>query len=500
MKKSNIIILDTTLRDGEQVPGCQLNTVEKVEVAKQLERLGVDVIEAGFPISSPTDMQSVKAIASEVKNATICALSRGVDKDIDAAYEAVRGAVAPRIHTFLPISDIQMENVIRKSRTQVLELITHTVSRAKSYVSDVEWSGMDASRADIQFLIDCCKAAIKAGATTINVPDTVGYATPDEHGQMVRDLITAIPEFTRDIILSVHVHNDLGLATANSLAGVLHGARQVECTINGLGERAGNTALEEIVMILQTRYKSQFATRIRSKQIMKTSKLISSLMHMQVQKNKAIVGANAFAHSSGIHQDGILKQRNTFEIMDPADVGVDQSLLTLTARSGRAALTHHLKRLGFTLTKEQIDVKYHEFIALADKKKEIHDDDLLVMMGAAPTKDGARLAVFQVTTGTSPITPTATVVLDIDGQTHTASATGNGPIDAAFKSVDIITKRQVALDEYLVQAITGGSNDLGKVHVQVTFKDRQYRGFGSDTDVIVASVKAYVDAVNKIRS
>lgn len=500
MSKQRIIIFDTTLRDGEQVPGCQLNTVEKVEVAKQLERLGVDVIEAGFPISSPQDMQSVKAIATEVKHATVCALSRGVEKDIDAAYEAVRGAVAPRIHTFLPISDIQMENVIRKSRSQVLDLITHTVSHAKSYVSDVEWSGMDASRADIAFLIECCKAAIKAGATTINVPDTVGYATPEEHGHMVQSLITAIPEFVKDIILSVHVHNDLGLATANSLAGVRNGARQVECTINGLGERAGNTALEEIVMILQTRYKKTYLTGIKSKQILKTSKLISSLMHMQVQKNKAIVGANAFAHSSGIHQDGILKKRDTFEIMDPADVGVDQSLLTLTARSGRAALSHHLKRLGFDLSKEQLDTRYHEFVALADKKKEIHDDDLLVMMGAPSQKRGAYLSVFQVVTGTSPITPTATVTLTIDGVAHTQSSTGNGPIDAAFRSVDAILKKKVILDEYLVQAITGGSDDLGKVHVQITYQNRQYRGFGSDTDVLVASVKAYIDALNTVIS
>lgn len=499
MKKNKIIIFDTTLRDGEQVPGCQLNTVEKVQVAKQLERLGVDVIEAGFPISSPQDMVSVQAIAAEVQNATICALARGVEKDIDAAYEAVRGAAAPRIHTFLPISDIQMENVIKKDRETVLQMIQKTVSHARKHVSDVEWSGMDASRADIDFLIRCCRVAIDAGATTINVPDTVGYATPHEHGEMVRRLVTAIPEFAQDIILSVHVHNDLGLATANSLAGVLQGARQVECTINGLGERAGNTALEEIVMVLHTRYKSRFTTAIKSKQLMKTSKLVSSLMHMQVQKNKAIVGANAFAHSSGIHQDGILKKRDTFEIMNPSDVGVDQSLLTLTARSGRAALSHHLKRLGYTMTKEELDMRYHEFITIADKKKEVNDDDLLVMMGATPvTRYGARLAVFQVTTGTSPITPTATVVLEIDGKMHTASAVGNGPIDAAFKSVDTITRKSVVLDEYLVQAITGGSNDLGKVHVQITHKGMPYHGFGSDTDVLVASVKAYVDAINKI--
>ena len=379
--KKQIYIFDTTLRDGEQVPGCQLNTFEKVEVAKQLQLLGVDIIEAGFPISSPQDFASVQEISRQIQNARVCALARGVEKDIDVAYASIKEAESPRIHTFLPISDIQIENIMHKSRSEVLALIRHTVSYARKYVSDVEWSGMDASRADIDFLTDACQTAIDAGATTINITDTVGYAVPHEFGIMIRDLVKRIPRFTEDIILSVHVHNDLGLATANSLVGVQEGARQIECTMNGLGERAGNSALEEIVMVIQTRYKKQFRLNINSKQIYKTSQMVSNLMHMPVQRNKAIVGLNAFAHSSGIHQDGILKKRDTFEIMDPKDVGVEQSALVLTARSGRAALQHHLKRLGYKLTTKQLGEKYIEFLTIADNKKEVSDDDLNVLMG-----------------------------------------------------------------------------------------------------------------------
>jgi len=497
--KKRIYIFDTTLRDGEQVPGCQLNTIEKVEVAKQLERLGVDIIEAGFPISSPQDMSSVQEIARQIKNARVCALSRGVEKDIDAAYEAIKTAQSPRIHTFLPVSDIQIDNIMHKSRANVLDMIRHTVAYARKYVSDVEWSGMDASRADMNFLTQACQTAIDAGATTINIPDTVGYAVPSEFRNMVRELVHRVPQFAEDIILSVHVHNDLGLATANSLVGVQEGARQVECTMNGLGERAGNAALEEIVMVLQTRYKNKYKLNVNTKQIYKTSRMVSSLMHMPVQRNKAIVGMNAFAHSSGIHQDGILKKRNTFEIMDPKDVGVDQSALVLTARSGRAALNHHLKRLGYNITQEQLVEKYKEFLPIADKKKELSDEDLHALMGYTEnTKRGMQLSIFHVVTGTSPITPTATVVMDVKGEKHTATATGNGPIDAAYKAVDLIIGKKVKLDEYLVQAITGGSNDLGKVNVQISYKNQQFQGVGADTDVVVASVKAYVDALSKI--
>lgn len=498
--KKRIYIFDTTLRDGEQVPGCQLNTVEKVEVAKQLERLGVDIIEAGFPISSPQDMASVREVAHQIKNARVCALSRGVEKDIDAAYESIKEAQSPRIHTFLPVSDIQIDNIMHKSRANVLDMIRHTVAYSRKYVSDVEWSGMDASRADIDFLTQACNTAIDAGATTINIPDTVGYAVPHEFGSMIKELVQRIPRFNEDIILSVHVHNDLGLATANSLSGVQEGARQIECTVNGLGERAGNAALEEITMVLQTRYRNKYKLNINTKQICKTSRMVSSLMHMPVQRNKAIVGMNAFAHSSGIHQDGILKKRDTFEIMDPKDVGVDQSSLVLTARSGRAALNHHLKRLGYHLTQEQLVEKYKEFLPIADKKKELSDEDLHALMGyIVDPKRGMQLSIFHVFTGTSPITPTATVVMNVKGEKHTATATGNGPIDAAYKAVDLIVGKKVKLEEYLVQAITGGSNDLGKVNVQITYKNQQFQGVGADTDVIVASVKAYVDAIAKIQ-
>jgi len=498
--KKRIYIFDTTLRDGEQVPGCQLNTIEKVEVAKQLERMGVDIIEAGFPISSPQDMKSVQEVSAQIKNSIVCALSRGVKQDIDAAYEGIKMAQSPRIHTFLPVSDIQIDNIMHKNRQQVLEMIQETVSYAKKYVNDIEWSGMDASRADINFLSQACQVAIDAGATTINVPDTVGYATPAEHGVMVSDLVKRIPRFNEDIILSVHVHNDLGLATANSLAGVEQGARQIECTINGLGERAGNAALEEIVMVLQSRYKRKYYTNIHSKQIYKTSRMISSLMRMPVQKNKAIVGMNAFAHSSGIHQDGILKHRNTFEIINPKDVGIDQSSLILTARSGRAALSYHLKRLGYTLTQDQLNQKYQEFLIIADKKKEVIDDDLLTLMGTViDSTRGIKLVQVQVVTGMSPITPTATVTLEISGKHQTATSIGNGPIDACFKAIESIIDKKIKLDEYLVQSNTGGSNDLGKVHVQISYKDRVCYGIGADTDIIVASAHAYVDAVGKVR-
>ncbi|MFO0703473.1 MAG: 2-isopropylmalate synthase [Patescibacteria group bacterium] len=497
--KKKIFIFDTTLRDGEQVPGSQLNTIEKVQVAQKLEKLGVDIIEAGFPISSPTDMQSVKEISKVVKNSRICALSRGVSKDIDAAYEAVKAAGAPRIHTFLPVSPIQMEFVLRKRPEEVLELIKSTVGYAKKYISDVEWSGMDASRADFDFLVKACKVAINAGATTINIPDTVGYAVPDEFGELVKKLVDAVPEFRSDVVLSVHVHNDLGLATANSLSGVLNGATQVECTINGVGERAGNSALEEIAMILKTRYRSKYETGIHTKQIASTSKMISTLMHMPVQKNKAIVGAHAFAHSSGIHQDGVLKHRSSFEVISPEDVGVDESSLVLTARSGRAALKHHLSRLGYKLSKDEVDEKYSQFLVIADKKKEVSDEELHILMGQDhKTKRNVTLEVFHVVTGTNPITPSATVSLKVHGNIITKSAIGNGPVDASFRAVNDIVGKSIILNEYLVQAITGGSNDLGKVNVKVTNNSESYYGFGADTDVLVASVKAYVDAVSKI--
>lgn len=498
--KKKIKVFDTTLRDGEQVPGSQLNTVEKVQVALQLEKLGVDVIEAGFPISSPGDMNSVKEISKKIKNTVVCALSRGVEKDIDAAYEAIREASSPRIHTFLPVSPIQMEYVLRKKPEEVLSLIKSTVRYAKKFVSDVEWSGMDASRADADFLIKACRVAIDAGATTINIPDTVGYSVPTEFGNLIKTLVSEIPEFENEVVLSVHVHNDLGLATANSLSGIENGARQIECTINGLGERAGNSALEEIVMVLKTRYKKRFSTNIDSKYIASTSTMVSQLMHMPVQKNKAIVGGNAFAHSSGIHQDGILKNRASFEVMNPKDVGVDQSALVLTARSGRAALAHHMKRLGFVFTKSQMEEKYLQFLEIADKKKEVSDDDLRLILGVNnDSRNKTKLEVFHVLTGTPPITPSATVTLSVDGQSITKSGIGNGPIDASFKAINSIMGKDIVLNEYLVQSIASGSNDLGKVNVKVSIgRDTQF-GVGADTDILVASVKAYVDAISKLK-
>jgi 2-isopropylmalate synthase len=376
-----IKIFDTTLRDGEQVPGSRLNAGEKVEIAKSLEELGVDIMEVGFPISSPGDLKSVKEVSSVVKNSVVCALARGVEVDIDTAYDAVKSAVAPRIHTFLPVSHLQMEHVLKKTPQDVLHLIDRSIRYAKKYVDDVEWSGMDASRADRDFLLLACQTAIDAGATTINMPDTVGSSVPKEYGGLIKYLYENTPKILDDqVVLSVHVHNDLGLATANSLSGVLNGATQVECTINGIGERAGNSALEEIVMILKTKYGGVYHTQIDTVKITSISMQVAQMMNMTVQKNKAIVGANAFAHSSGIHQDGIIKKRESFEAIDPSIVGSTGTSFVLTSRSGRSALRHRLEMMGHKLDKSALDRVYTDFLRLADIKKEITDEDLKLVI------------------------------------------------------------------------------------------------------------------------
>lgn len=494
--KNRVYIFDTTLRDGEQVPGCQLNTVEKIEVAKALEELGVDVIEAGFPISSPGDFQSVIEISKAVSEPTICALTRAVKGDIDAAVESLKFAKNKRIHTGIGSSDIHIKTKFNSTREDILKRAVEAVKYAKKSVEDIEFYAEDAGRADNIFLAQMVESVISAGATVVNIPDSTGYTLPSEYGAKIKYLVENVKNIDKAII-SVHCHNDLGLATANTLSGVVNGARQVEVTMNGIGERAGNTSLEEIAMIIKTRKDLNMQTGIKSKKIYPTSRLVSRLMRMPVQPNKAIVGKNAFAHSSGIHQDGVLKNRENYEIIDPVDVGIPTSSIILTARSGRAALKHHLERLGFKVPKTTLDEVYPKFLDLADKKKEVNDADLQILMGEKETKRGLHVEQVEVLCGNN-LMPMATIALNLHGDMIKAVANGNGPIDAAFAAVNQIVKKKIHLDEYLVQAITGGSDDLGKVHIQIKHKDIIYYGFGADTDIVVASVKAYVDALNKI--
>ena len=494
--KNRIIIFDTTLRDGEQVPGCQLNTVEKIEVARALEEMGVDVIEAGFPISSPGDLKSVQEISKHVKKPVITALSRAIKGDIDAAVESLKFAKNKRIHTFISSSDVHIIHQFKSTREKILEQGIEAVKYAKKFAEDIEFSAMDAGRTENTFLAEFIEAAISAGATTVNIPDTTGYCLPQEFGEKIKYLFTHVKNIDKAVV-SVHCHNDLGMATANTISAVQNGARQIEVTINGVGERAGNTALEEAVMILKTRQDLNAVTNINTKKIYLVSRLVSRLMRMPVQANKAIVGRNAFAHSSGIHQNGILKNRFTYEIISPKDVGINESSLGLTARSGRSALLHHLERLGYELKQDQLDKIYDKFIALADKKKDISDDDLRILMGDKTNNQGIKLISLNVISGNKDI-PNASVKISINGKTTSAKANGNGPVDAVFKAINLIIKKKVILEEYLVQAMTGGSDDLGKVHVKFSYKGNVYYGFGTDTDIITASAKAYLDGMSKL--
>ena len=494
--KNRIFVFDTTLRDGEQVPGCQLNTVEKIEVAQALEALGVDIIEAGFPISSPGDLASVQEVSKVIKTPIITALSRAIFKDIDAAAESLKFAKNKRIHTFISSSDIHIIHQFRSTREKILEQAVESVKYAKKFAEDVEFSAMDAGRTENEFLAKFIEATIKAGATTVNIPDTTGYCLPNEFGQKIKYLFDHVKGI-ENVIVSVHCHNDLGMATANTIAAVQNGARQIEVTINGLGERAGNTSLEEAVMILKTRKDLYAQTNINTKKIYPTSRLVSRLMRMPIQANKAIVGRNAFAHSSGIHQNGVLKNRFTYEIMSPKDVGIKESSLALTARSGRSALSHHMERLGYKLGQVELDAIYQKFLELADKKKDINDDDLRFLMGDKSNGNKIKLELLEVVCGT-PLKPMATVKLKINGEEEFATSTGNGPIDSALQAINHIVKKKIQLEEYLVQAMTGGTDDLGKVHIQINYKGVSYYGFAADTDIVTASVKAYIDGLNKI--
>ncbi len=493
-----LYIFDTTLRDGEQVPGCQLNTVEKIQVAKQLEQLGVDVIEAGFPISSPGDFNSVVEISKAVTWPSICALTRAVEKDIDCAAEALKYAKRKRIHTGLGTSDSHIKYKFHSTREEVLERAVAAVKYAKKYVEDVEFYAEDAGRTDNEYLAQVVEAVVKAGATVINIPDTTGYCLPDEFGNKIKYLMEHVDGIEKACI-STHCHNDLGMATANTLQGVLNGARQVEVTINGIGERAGNTSLEEIAMILKCHKHLNIDTNINTTKIMQTSRMVSSLMNMPVQPNKAIVGRNAFAHSSGIHQDGVLKNVQTYEIINPKDVGLNDNAIVLTARSGRAALKYRLEINGVKVNEDQLNDIYKRFLILADKKKEVTDDDILVLAGADTTANHEiKLDYLQVTTGKG-VRSVASIGLDIADQKFEAAASGNGPVDAAIHALKKIITKQMSLKEFTIQAIDKGSDDVGKVHMQVEYDGRIYYGFGADTDIVTASVEAYIDSINKFR-
>ena len=509
-----IIIFDTTLRDGEQSPGATLNVEEKLAIARQLARLGVDVIEAGFPFASPGDFEAVQKIASQVgtpDGPTICGLARATRQDIQAAADALKPAAKPRIHTFIATSDIHMEYKLRKTRPEVLAIAEEMVSYAKTFVDDVEFSPEDAARSDPEFLYDVLERAIAAGATTINIPDTVGYTTPSEFGGLIRGITENVPNIDQAII-SVHGHNDLGLAVANFLEAVKNGARQLECTINGIGERAGNAALEELVMALHVRrqFYNPFLgrapeseaplTNIDTRQIYKTSRMVSNLTGMFVQPNKAIVGANAFAHESGIHQDGVLKHKLTYEIMDAQSIGLTDNQIVLGKHSGRNAFRTRLKELGFELGEQELNRAFLRFKELADKKKSITDWDLEAIVNdeIQQTPERFRLEHVQITCGDRS-KPTATVtLLTPDGQELTDAAIGTGPVDAVYRAINRVIDVPNELIEFSVQSVTAGIDAIGEVTIRVRHDDRIFSGHSANTDIVVASAHAYVHALNRL--
>jgi 2-isopropylmalate synthase len=498
-KSDRVIIFDTTLRDGEQSPGASLNGAEKLQAALQLAAVGVDVIEAGFPVSSPGDFEAVKAIAHKVKGPSICGLARAVKGDIDACWNAVKYSKKPRIHTFIATSDLHIEKKLKMTRDQVLERAVQMVAYARKFTDDVEFSAEDAVRSDLGYLCRVVAAVIDAGAATVNIPDTVGYAIPSEYGAMIRALMDRVPNIGRAVV-SVHCHNDLGLAVANSLAAVANGARQVECTVNGIGERAGNAAMEEIVMAIKTR-KDLFhlSTGINTHEIAKTSRLMSKLTGMVVQPNKAVVGANAFAHSSGIHQDGVIKHRTTYEIMDPSDVGIEESALLLTARSGRNGVNNRLKHLGYSLNEKELDAFFGKFKALADKKKYVFDDDLAALLqeDGRGMEEVYSLVYLNTSSGTG-IVPTATVRLKKEEEVLQEAACGDGPVDAATRAIDKIVRLNCVLRDYSLRAVSSGKDALGEVVVKVEKDGFVVTGKGTSTDIIEASAKAYLNALNKL--
>ena len=495
-----LTIFDTTLRDGEQCPGASLNTGEKVEVALQLERLGVDVIEGGFPISSPGDFEAVSTIARKIRNASVAGLARSLTKDIDAAYEALKKAAKPRIHVFLATSKIHMQYKLKRAESEILALAVEAVKYARKKISDIEFSPEDAARTDLPFLAKVVEEVIKAGARTVNIPDTVGYSMPGEFGNIIKYLKENVPNI-HEAVISVHCHNDLGLAVANSLSAVTNGARQIECTINGIGERAGNASLEEIVMSLKTR-KDIFkgiTTGINTKEILKTSKLVSRLTSLMVQPNKAIVGANAFAHESGIHQDGVLKHRQTYEIIDPKSIGLTESMMVMGKHSGRNAFATRMKKLGIPLSGEELNDLFEKFKILADKKKTVYDEDLhaLADESYSKTEESFKLLYLSVTS-TNPGIPTATIKLEHKGQISEDAATGGGPVDAVYRAIERLSGIKFKLLDYRLSALTAGKDAMGEVTVKILGPEKiEISGRGSSTDIIEASAKALINALNK---
>ncbi|MEH2027572.1 2-isopropylmalate synthase [Nostoc sp.] len=513
-KTDRIIIFDTTLRDGEQCPGATLNIDEKLVIAKQLARLGVDVIEAGFAFASPGDFEAVKKIAQIVgteNGPVVCSLARAIKADIEAAAEALKPAVNARIHTFISTSDIHLEYQLRKSRAEVLAIAEEMVAYAKSFMTDIEFSPMDAARTDPEFLYQVLERAIAAGATTVNIPDTVGYTTPSEFGAMIKGIIENVPNIDQAII-SVHGHNDLGLAVANFLEAVKNGARQLECTINGIGERAGNASLEELVMALHVRRQyfnpylgrpadsQESLTNIDTRQIYKTSRLVSNLTGMLVQPNKAIVGANAFAHESGIHQDGVLKNKLTYEIMDAQLIGLSDNQIVLGKHSGRNAFRTRLKELGFELSDTELNKAFVRFKEVADKKKEISDWDLEAIVNdeIQQAPDLFRVELVQVSCGSN-ARPTATVTLRTpEGEELTDAAIGTGPVDAVYKAINRVVNVPNELIEFSVQSVTGGIDAIGEVTIRLRYESKVFSGHAANTDIIVASAQAYVNALNRL--
>ncbi|MDX2112425.1 MAG: 2-isopropylmalate synthase [Alphaproteobacteria bacterium] len=500
MTKDKIIIFDTTLRDGEQSPGMSMNLDEKLMVAEALDAMGVDVIEAGFAMASQGDFESVREIARRIKNAAVCSLARAKAADIERAAEALKGARQPRIHTFISTSDIHLKYQFRLSKEQVLEIIRETVTLARSFTENVEWSAMDATRSDKDYLCKAVETAIKAGATTVNIPDTVGYATPDDYGALISYLKNNVPNIDKAII-STHCQNDLGLATANSLAAVRAGARQVECTINGIGERAGNTALEEVVMAIKTRADMYpYQTNIDATHITKLSRLVQSITGAMVQVNKAIVGANAFAHESGIHQDGMLKHAGTYEIMTPESVGLAKSNLVLGKHSGRAAFRDKLNDLSIEVGENAFEDAFHRFKDLADKKKDVYDEDIIALLDAESRRDDAiQLESLHITCGT--IGPqTAMLCLRVNGEIRRATVEGNGPLDATFNAIGALVPHRATLKLYQVNAVTQGIDAQAEVTVRLeTPEGRIINGHGSSIDTMVASAMAYVNALCKLQ-
>jgi len=501
LEKGRVFIFDTTLRDGEQSPGFSMNLNEKLRFARQLEKLGVDIIEAGFPVASDGDFASVQQIAGEIRGAQIAALARTNLADIDRAWEAIKDAASPRIHTFISSSDIHLERQLRKTRDQVLKEACAAVEHARIHTKNVEFSPMDATRTDRSYLCEIVEAVIGAGASTVNIPDTVGYAVPDEFGELIGYLFENVKNID-DAIISVHCHDDLGMAVANSLSGLKHGARQVECAINGIGERAGNTSLEEIVMALETRKDIlKLHTNIKTKHIYHTSRLLIDITGIPVQPNKAIVGANAFAHESGIHQDGLIKDKTTYEIMTPQTVGVSETNIVLGKHSGRHAVKEHVKNMGYSLTDEDIGKVFKRFKELADVKKEIFDEDIeaIISDDIFRIPDKYKLLYLNVVSGNAAI-PTATVRMEVDGKVAQDANFGVGPVDAAFATIKRITKTGHHLLKYAVNAITGGTDAQGVVTVQLKYNEHTVVGRGADPDVLVASAKAYINALNRLES